>query len=502
MGRTTDVAVVGLGPVGAVLAGLLGKRDLSVVVFDREAGIYPLPRAAHIDHTGLRALQELGCLDRLLPNMSINPGTDCVTADRRLLFRLPSDRPTSSGLPVSAYFHQPTFDTELRRTVSSLRSVETRLETSVVSVEPDGDGAVLETVRSDGGRGRFRARWVVGCDGAGSTVREAVATASEDFGFEERWLIFDLLLNQPLPSLPTCAVQVCDPSRPRTELPIPANRFRFEFMLMPGESAEEMLDPKTAEERLLAPLVPLRSTTIERYASYTFRGIVAERWRAGRVLLAGDAAHLMPPFLGQGMCSGIRDAVNLAWKLHAVITGGAPEHLIDTYEVERKAHVRNVIQAAVDFGRIICTTDRDTANQRDRAFLSDRRALDARFRFRLPALDPGPLVLEGGGGLFPQALLASGQRSDDWIGGRFLVLAADPRALGTTAGWWEQIAGARVLVSDQLPDAEGALLKWLRQLGAGVVVVRPDRYVLGTGDSLDPLTEHARGWLQAGVSAQ
>ena len=251
-----DVAVVGFGPVGAVLAGLLGKRGLSVVVFDREAGIYPLPRAAHIDHTGLRTLQELGCLAELLPTMLINPGTDCVTADRRVLFAIPGNMPTVSSLPASAYFYQPTFDMTLRRTVTAMSTVEVRLRTEVIDLVQEREGVRI-TTRDDGGAESIvQASWVVGCDGAASRVRQVAAIDQTDFGFDEEWLIFDLRLSDPRPPMPPCAVQVCDPARPHTELPMPSGRYRFEFMLMPGEDALELLRPEAAFDRLLAGLVP------------------------------------------------------------------------------------------------------------------------------------------------------------------------------------------------------------------------------------------------------
>jgi 3-(3-hydroxy-phenyl)propionate hydroxylase len=491
-----DVAIVGFGPVGAVIAGLLGKRGLRVVIFDRHRGLYPLPRAAHIDHTGLRTLQELGCLDRLLPHLLLNPGTDCVTADRKLLFQIPGDVKTVSGLPASMYFHQPTFDAELRRTAAGFPSVDVQLGCEVVDAVERADGVTLTVEDAGTGRRQVTAPWVVGCDGATSVVRQLAGIETEDFGFAEQWLIFDLHLHDPPPPMPAQAIQVCDPRRPRTELPMPDNHYRFELMLMPGETADEQLGPDVAVPTILASLIPPGTFDIERTGTYTFRGVVARHFRAGRLFLAGDAAHLMPPFLGQGMNSGIRDATNLAWKLERVICDNAPQALLDTYEPERRPHVAKIIQTAVDFGRIICATDPEVAAKRDRDYLADTRPLDDRFHFRLPRLGASPLVLDGGGTLFPQPQAAPGARLDDWVGANWLVLASERSALGPAAGWWEA-AGARVATVDEVPDPSGTIARWLARTGKPIAVMRPDRHVAATTSDLSEVTQRVRPLLEA-----
>jgi 3-(3-hydroxy-phenyl)propionate hydroxylase len=282
---------------------------------------------------------------------------------------------------------------------------------------------------------------------------------------------------------------------------MPDSRFRFEFMLMPGEDPADLLRPEVAESQLLGGLVQPGSATIERTATYTFFGAVATAWRHDRVLLAGDAAHLMPPFLGQGMCSGLRDVANLAWKLDRVITGVAPANLLDTYELERRPHVSQVIQTAVDFGRVICVTDPDEAARRDETFRADTRPLDQRFTFRLPALTPGPLVLDGGGGLFPQPAVDGAVRLDDWVGRRFLVLAADSGALGRAGDWWRATSDAVVCAVDDVPDDTGMIRAWFERRAGRVAVVRPDRYVLGVTDDLDGMTERIRPWIDVRTPA-
>jgi 3-(3-hydroxy-phenyl)propionate hydroxylase len=229
---------------------------------------------------------------------------------------------------------------------------------------------------------------------------------------------------------------------------------------------------------------------IERAAVYRFHGLLAHRWRTGRVLLAGDAAHQMPPFLGQGMCSGIRDATNLAWKLDHVLRRGAPIGLLDTYQSERKPHVRHVIETAIAYGRAVCVLDPEEAAARDRLMLEDPAPPERRLRFKLNEFDPGPLVLEGGGQLFVQPSVG-GRMLDDVVGQRFLVLCRDPVS-GEDAEWWASAAGALVATADSLDDEAGALRSWLDRHDADVAVVRPDRFVLAAARDLGAITREVR----------
>lgn len=491
-GRPYDVAVVGMGPVGAILAGLLGRRGVDVIVLERDPEVFPLPRAAHIDHSGLRAVQELGCLDELLPSTIPNPGIEFVAADGDVLMRLPADQPTWSGVPTSVYFHQPGFDRALRAAVAALPAVDVHLEAEVVDVVQDPDRVTLQVAKPGNGSSpvEVSARYVVGCDGATSPVREMLGLPLEDLGFHEQWLVVDLLLGDDTRELAPRAVYVCDPARPHVLIPMPGQRHRIEFMLLPGEDAATMQRPESVDG-VLRRLIGDQPVTVERAAVYTFHGLIAEQWRSGRILLAGDAAHQMPPFLGQGMCSGFRDATNLAWKLDLVLKG-APDALLDTYETERSPHVREVVKRAIDYGAIVGKIDPEAASERDAAIRADHRSL----LFGLPPLLPGPLVLTGGGGLFGQPPIA-GVPLDDAVGQRFLVLARDDAALGSTAAWWESVVGACVTTIADLPDPDPSLLEWLDAQGADVAILRPDRYLLAAAPgSLDQFTAQVRGVLE------
>ena len=511
---TVDVLVVGFGPVGAALAGLLGKRGIDVLVLERDLEVFALPRAAHVDHTGLRTWQELGLLDRLLPAMQANLGLDFLTAGGELLARIPGDQSSSSGLPTSMYFFQPALDRAVREAVAAMPSVTVRLGTEVVGVTSADDHVRVLAVAPDGERLEVTAKWVVACDGAASTVREQIGFAVEDLHFEEPWLVVDLVLDaerarpgqanaeRARPGQanaeragPGRAICLCDPRRPTYSIPMPARRHRFEFRLMDSDDPATMLQASQIRD-LVTPWFPERPFELERAAIYTFHGLVAENWRHQRIFLAGDAAHQMPPFLGQGMCSGLRDAANLAWKLDLAIRANASDDLLNTYAEERRAHVRSVVESAVRIGRLICTIDPEEAAERDRRMLSDTKPPSQRIAFTLPALRPGSLVRENGGDLFVQPSGADG-RLDDAIGSRFAVLARTPALIGPgPADWWRDRMGAFVAAVGQLPPSHAkGVLSWLDNHDSDVVVVRPDRYVLCAGPDLDDVTGKIAGLL-------
>jgi 3-(3-hydroxy-phenyl)propionate hydroxylase len=475
--------VVGFGPVGAVLAGLLGRRGVNVVVLERELDVYQLPRAAHIDHTGLRILQELGLLETLLPMMIHNGGLDFVTAADELLIRVAGDQSSISSLPASMYFHQPNFDRSVRNAVSALPDVDVRLGCDVTSLTVEGDHAVLTATEPGADVLVIEVPWVVGCDGSGSLIRDHSGLELEDLQFEERWLVIDLVLRRAAHAGGR-AICRCDPARPTYSIPMPALRHRFEFMLMDHEDGDAL---RTSERvlKLVAPWMAPQEVAIERSAIYTFHGIVARQWRHGPVLIAGDAAHQMPPFLGQGMCTGLRDAANLAWKLDLVVHRNAPPSLLDTYGTERAPHVRKIVEAAIAFGEVICTTDPVEARERDRRLLADPTPATERMPFSLPALASGELILDGGGDLFIQPRSDGGPRLDDIVGQRFAVIARTEEALGGLRGWWETEIGAFVATVDGLAAAGPTIERWLKARSADVVVVRPDRYVMWAGIDLE-----------------
>jgi 3-(3-hydroxy-phenyl)propionate hydroxylase len=447
-----DVLVAGLGPIGAMLTGLLGQRGVRVVALDRELEPYPLPRAVHFDHEIARLFQQLGVADAVMRHARDVPDYEFRAAGGQVLMNIRAARETPSGW-TGSMFHQPSLEAVLRARLAELPSADVRLGWRLESLAQDAEGVTARLAGPDG-PATLRARYLVGCDGASSSVREAIGGGLADLQFDEPWLVVDVKM-EPGAHPPAINIQLCDPARPTTCVLGGPGRHRWEFMLLPGEAPEAMRDDAVV--------------TIERKAVYRFHGLVANRWRDRRVLIAGDAAHQTPPFAGQGMCSGMRDAANLAWKLDAVLHGAAGEALLDSYQAEREPHVRAAIELAIGMGRVVCTLDREAAAQRDAGML----AAQSGGAPPLPPMRPTPFAAgcvlagsPGAGDLFPQPW-ADGARLDDVLearlgDGAWLIARAD-------------------LEAPELAAFRAPLTAWLDRLGAEAVLVRPDRYVFGTG---------------------
>lgn len=492
-----DVVVCGLGPVGTTLCGLLGKYGLRVLGVERERSLYALPRAGHADHTVLRSLDELGCLDEMLAEMIPNRGLKLLNADGQVLATIPVVAKTPSGLPASLHFHQPTFDRLLRAGVERIDGATLRNSVSLVSFEREGAWQRL-TLEHEDQRFRVSTRFLVGCDGASSLTRRLAGMGLHDYGFAESWVVIDLILYGFPDTLERDTTFVADPRRPYAMIELPGMRYRFEFMLLPGEAPESVVHDDAVHGLVSKWLSREQIRKIERAIVYTFRAARAERWRDGRVALAGDAAHLTPPFLGQGLCSGFRDAANLAWKLAYVLAGRLPEAILDTYGSERSPHVDNVIMTSSALAKDLCILDHERARARNERLLDGGLPEEARIRFKLGELRPGPLVMPSGGMYMINPETGSGPL-DRVIGPNFLVLADTPGRFGSSRQWWQAL-GARLHVLADFPKAQAELVAWMARRGGGVVVVRPDRYVFGCAESLDDITDYMHTEVKCGVA--
>lgn len=500
-----DVAIVGFGPTGAVAAALLGKRGLRTFVCDRQREVYDKPRAIALDHEIMRVFQELGLEEELAA--FTEPFTDSLFygVDGALIKRMSTvPPPYPLGYTPSLVFTQPRLEEVLRRHVGQLASVTLALGQSVTGLQ-QGDGQATLDLQGDDGRScTVQARYVIACDGASSTVRGLAGLQLDDLGFDEPWLVIDVLLNEHgLAKVPATSVQYCEPQRPCSYIIGPANHRRWEISINAGEDPQHLATPEGAWP-LLARWITPDDATLWRQASYRFHALVARDWRSGRIFLAGDAAHQQPPFLGQGMCQGIRDVANLCWKLDAVLGGGAPDALLDSYGPERKAHVTELTRRIKHIGQLIGERDPAAARERDQSLLAQAGGVVQ----PTPRQDVQPPIGSAGdaacclaspshaacGTLFPQPwmLRAEGRLRLDHLAGTGwrLVLAANAGDAVRASARQQAGDGALTLVDlaeAGWHEADGVLAGWMARHQCQAALVRPDHYVFGIADSADAL---------------
>lgn len=558
-GETVDVVIAGLGPTGATLAHLLGKRGLSVIVLEREPTFYGNARAVYTDDECMRVMQAAGVADDLAADMQVDTPAQWTFADGRVLGRYwQLKRPF--GWPVINFLYQPWLETRLTDLLQRYPGVQVWRGRELVSFEQDADGVTLthqatRTFRfGDGSDARgehdvapdpqsIRTRYLVGADGGRSTVREALGIKMDGKNFPEPWLVVDLEQKDgedALRHMPYFNF-ICDPECPTVSCPQPGRFHRFEFMLMPGQTKEYMEDPAIVR-KLVSRYVDPNKFEVKRRLVYTFNALVAQQWRNGRVLLAGDAAHMTPQFMGQGMSSGVRDAYNLAWKLDAVLKGRAAEVLLDTYGSERYHHAKAMIDISVQMKDFVSMSN---------PILSTLRNVLARVLQATPVI--GRWIREGGfkptptykqdsylglprrdrrsveGKLMPQPQVRTfkGQRVllDTLLGDEYALigLGTDPqRFLGEDSRAFLDTQGVRYLslfpfggrpqginVQRHTPanlieveEVGDELLKWFKRAGGGrnaVAIVRPDKFAfaLVCGEELETAVAELRrqiGW--------
>jgi len=511
-----DVLIVGYGPVGATLAALLARHGLSVAVAEQAAGVYDKPRAITLDHEVMRVFQACGVAHEIEKFTAPHPGTHYLGVDGQVI-RIydPQPPPHPLGWMPSGTFVQPEVEAVLRAGVAHSGKADVFLATQLVAFSPHPDHVEATLRAADGGTERsVTARYLVGCDGANSLVRRRLGIGHQDLAFDEWWMVVDVRLVRPV-ELPQKCIQYCWPARPSTFIVGPGNLRLWEIKLLPGETPEEFGKPENVA-RQLARFVDPAAIEIWRSAVYRFHALVADRWRSARVFLAGDACHQTPPFMGQGMCAGIRDAANLAWKLALVLGAGASDALLDTYELERKPHVKALVGFAKKAGEVIGELDLAKAQARDallRGQLERGEAETIRQRY-IPNLTTGVLDAASGdvaGTLFVQPRVGAageGELLDDVVAPRFLLVTASvdtqvwlsPESLDI----WRRIGGERLVIAPDATDGtdgdirvaaeRGRLLAdWMARAGAAAVVVRPDRYVYGIASDATALNRQIAG---------
>lgn len=528
-----DVAIVGLGPTDLTLAHLIGRRGLSVLVLEREPQFYGNARAVYTDDDALRVFQTAGVADDIHQDMNVDSAVQWVKANGDVLvqFRTP-ERPL--WWPVVNFLYQPYLETKLESRLERYPNVEVRRGREVVAFSQDPTGVSIihaaatgnaygrqENVVDESTRQTVRASYLVGADGGRSVVRLTQGIEMTGKSYPERWLVVDLKAKEGIDAfrhLPYFDF-ICDPKLPTVSCPQPGGHHRFEFALTDEDDKDHFESDETVR-RLMSKYVNPDEVDVLRQLVYTFNAVVADRWRNGRILLAGDAAHMTPQFIGQGMNAGIRDADNLSWKLEAVLRHGADPAILDTYETERRPHAKAMIELSVFNKSLVSIQNPVGARARDAGLWTALRTPVLGGWVRRAGMKPKPRLKKGAylglprrtrgieGTLAPQPVVrrydGRPARLDDTMGIGWSVIGygVDPReVLGAGVATWERVeatfatvypAGSRPQgeIGDgrrragliDLEDTTGAFTRWLRKAGVrrgSVVVLRPDKYVFG-----------------------
>lgn len=512
---TTGVLIVGGGPTGLTLANVLGHSDVPFMLVDQKPTTITEPRAVSIDDESLRTMQAVGLADAVMKD--VVPGYGVHYFDRAGGTCFARVEPTASeyGFPRRNAFRQPLFEATLRRGAERFACGSVRFAHTLESFSEDGDGVSAVVASAHGVRFAVKARFLVACDGGRSPIREKLGVKLVGSTFKSRWLVTDTEQDTD----PFSQMRVyCDPARAIVDVPGPHNTRRYEVLIHPQESAEEALRETTINNWLR----PLRGDTpmhVVRKTVYTFHARVAERWQVGRVFLAGDAAHLTPPYAGQGMNSGVRDAHNLGWKLAAVLRGQMPESILSSYEPERRKHAWALIRLALNLGIVMAPSSTVSAWAWQSFFRASRFIPPVRNYFLQMKFKPKPRFDTGllgpqqngkscRGRMLPQPLVEvrfAGESStrlqklDDVTGHCFLLLHCGDADTGVLENLrhplWDAIGAARIhvlpvgsTVPENAPGAavidvvatSGDIAAWLATDRGKVIVVRPDRYVAGS----------------------
>ncbi|MEY4519215.1 MAG: hypothetical protein RLZZ499_1814 [Cyanobacteriota bacterium] len=510
---TFDMVIVGYGPVGAIAANYLGMYGIKTAVFEQETDVYHLPRAIGFNHEIMRIFQQLGLHHQIDSVATPVDGVEFLNQSHQVLFEIELSKTClTHGFAPNYVFYQPDLETKLREGVERFDCVQVNLAHAVESITQDHKSVtvMVKNLNSDCTY-QVRAKYVLGCDGGKSITRQQAGIELHDFGFHQRQLVVDTLLTAEV-DLPSKVQQLCDTRRPGVFVHSTNNHRRWEFVLAPHETKEAMEQPEKVQELLSTYWINPDQLKIIRAVVYHFHSLIALRWRSDRIFIVGDAAHQMPPILGQGMCSGIRDAQNLCWKLDLVLRGLAPDKLLDTYQTERLPHVQEIVKLATRAFKIFKTRNPFLALVRD-LMLRILRRNNRKFQnvgSDMPPLKHGILAnsLENkqsvAGQMFiqPQVLNKTGQLIllDRILGNSFAILGLDTGWLDVITPESEafltnlslklicvvpQISDRSTKFPDRvelIEDTSQQISDWLAKQQTEIVIIRPDRYVFGVCD--------------------
>ena len=460
-----DVVIVGLGPTGGVLANLIAKHNLSIKILEKENQLYNLPRAVHFDDEIMRVFETIGISENFLKQTIINKGTRFIDENNNLLLDWPRPKViTENGWYPSYRFHQPDLERNLRKKLSNFKKVSISQNSDVFNVENKKDHVEVtyKNVKTEK-ENILRSKYVIGCDGGRSFVRKAIDAGIDDLGFEQRWAVIDVLLKTKNIELPDRTIQYCSSSRPATYCRNVGRRRRWEIALKNERDEKQFL----REENLwkfLNRWVSKEDIIIERKAVYTFQSAIAKKWQKGRIFLAGDAAHLSPPFMGQGMCAGIRDASNLAWKIAFCCQNEHNIKLLNSYQSERYKNVKEYILTTMNMGKLLNEMGGTNVSKTVKNAEDGSKTMST----IKPSMGPGlgSLKDKNRGKIFPNIKFDKNKTIDEFYDKKIILFSKKNYNQNN--------------ISNVSGDKFEELIGILKKFNSEALIVRPDRYILSS----------------------
>ena len=515
---TYDVAVIGYGPTGVTAANLLGAMGLRVAVLERDAEIYTRARAISTDEEVLRIWQRTGLADRLKQDMLAERPLDFVDARGRP-FLSAHPTPRGHGHPPQMFIYQPALERVLRDGATRHPNVEVLLRHECLRIQQSQDSVELTVLdTADDSVRRLHASYVIAADGGSSLTRAQLSIGYEGKTYEDRWVVIDTEMLKPWPDHDRLRFR-CDPARPAVDCPTPLGHHRWEFPILPGDDEQYLVTDDSIYAMVSRYGISRDQIKILRATVYSHHVRFAARFRMGRVFLAGDAAHAMPPWIGQGMAAGVRDAANLCWKLAAVLRGELPEAVLDSYEAERKPHVKEITKRAVFVGRIITERRLPVTRIRNAALRGLNRIpgfsnwLQDSHWIPLAHFSAGFQArprTKASGHQIPQPWVTGPDgervRLDDVLGGRWLLLHGG-HPMPQPA--WDRLGVPSLTVTPAgsepaegtVVDSEGVLLPWMAGHRTATLALRPDAYVYAAAPTGAPLPPPPAGFAPASRAA-
>ena len=469
--RHYDVIIVGLGPTGGTLANLLALNGFSILILEREKNLYALPRAVHFDDEIMRVFQTIGITKKFLKNTIINKGTKFVNSNGKVLLDWPRPKSiTENGWYPSYRFHQPDLEKNLRNRLKTFKKVKLMQNTEVTKIKNNKNSVDL-FFKSKNKIHKASSKYVIGCDGARSTTREQMGSVLDNLGFTQKWAVVDLILKKNKNKLPDRTIQYSNSERPATYCRNVGKRRRWEFAIQNNENEKEILSDKYIWN-FLKPWLSPKEAYLERKAIYIFQSAIARKWRKGRIFIAGDAAHLMPPFMGQGMCAGIRDASNLAWKISLCIKNKHDGKFLDTYQTERFSNAKEYIETTMRMGEFVNAVGSENITDNISSGPDGTKSMQS-IKPKL-GIGLGSNKDKNRGKIFPQLKMKNGKRLDEKFSKSPLLLTSSKLA--------KKVSLKIQSITDK--DIKG-LSNLLKTYKAKAIIVRPDRFILKTYKSIN-----------------